>query len=231
MTSSTVLALMAKQPQPGRTKTRLCPPFSPLQAAAFYEALLLDTFALAAGLPCIQLAAAVTPVEGMDYFRQVAPPETMLFPVEGTHIGECLARTFDILFSSGFTRVLCLNTDGPSLPPAYLSQAVELLHRTGLVLGPGEDGGYYLIGLTAPCPALFQGVSWSTAQVLAQTLSNACRCALQAALLPPWYDIDTPAAAARLAQELEHLPVQRLVHSRRFFQSYSPTLHPGDAHA
>jgi uncharacterized protein len=212
----TALVVMAKQPQAGRTKTRLCPPFSFQQAADFYQAMLLDTFALAGSLPAVQLAAAYTPAGAGLYFARVTPPGTLNFPVEGADIGECLCRTFDFLFAQGFKKVMALNADGPSLPADHLVTACGLLDEKDIVLGPGEDGGYYLIGLKRPHPELFQGIAWSTNRVFSQTLAQAESLGLVVGLLPAWYDVDTAADAARLNHDLASLPEEALEHSRRF---------------
>jgi glycosyltransferase A (GT-A) superfamily protein (DUF2064 family) len=135
------LIVMAKQPQPGRTKTRLCPPLTPQQAALFYEALLLDTFALAAGLPGVQLAAAITPPDSEHYFKRIAPQGTLLIPIEGADIGECLYCALAELLQRGFRRAIALNADGPSLPLAYLQQAVTLLNDHDVVLGTRRGWG------------------------------------------------------------------------------------------
>jgi hypothetical protein len=190
---------------------------TPQEAALFYEALLQDTFTLAAGIPGVQLAAAITPPDSEPYFKQIAPHGTLLIPIEGADIGECLCLALSELLQRGFRRAIALNADGPSLPPAYLQQAVQLLNDHDVVLGPGEDGGYYLVGLKRMEPALFHGISWSTGQVLEQTLAHAHKLSLHTALTPPWYDIDLPADVQRLRRSLEHLPADRLSHTRSFF--------------
>ena len=224
--NTAILMVMAKQPRAGTTKTRLCPPFSPQQAAALSEALLLDTFDLAGDLAGVQLAAAFSPADALPYFEQVSPPGTILLPVDGAHIGVCLAQAFEAFFKAGFKKVIALNADGPSLPRSYLLQALDLLEDYGVVLGPGEDGGYYLVGLKGPCPELFQGIEWSTSRVLQQTLSRADALGLRTALTPPWYDVDTIREAARLLAELPHLPPHRLLHTRRFFENLPPGAWP-----
>lgn len=219
--NQTILAVMAKQPQPGQTKTRLCPPLSPAQAAAFYEALLLDTFVLAGGLPGVDLAVAITPPASRPYFESVAPAGALLLAVDGRDIGECLDETLAQLLALGYRKALALNSDGPSLPPAYLLQAMAALDRHDLVLGPSQDGGYYLIGLKAPAPVLFREIAWSTERVLAQTLERAASLGLSVAQTSAWYDIDTPADLARLQAELEQLPPSHLIHTRRLLADFS----------
>lgn len=224
MKPDAVLFVMAKQPEPGRTKTRLCPPFSPRQAAAFYEAMLLDTLTLASSLPGVQLAAALTPPSALDYFMRITPPETLLLPVEAADLGGCLLQTIENAFGRGFKKVLALNSDGPSLPRAYLLHALSLLDENDLVLGPSEDGGYYLIGLNQLYRQLFENIPWSTSSVLQHTLAQAMCLSLRTDLTSSWYDVDTLPDTTRLAAELAALPPERLAHTRRFLEALPPAV-------
>jgi len=216
MTKPPALVVMAKQPAVGRTKTRLCPPLTPAQAAHLYAALLRDTIHLAAGLEGVQLAIAVTPPEARGLFKRWSPPGTLLLPVSGADIGECLDSVLGSLLDAGHGGVMALNSDGPTLPAAYLRQALDRLDQADVVLGPGEDGGYYLVGQRAHHPRLFYGIDWSTDRVLAQTLARAETLGLSAALLPPWYDVDTAPDLDRLRAEIEALPPDAVPHTRRF---------------
>jgi rSAM/selenodomain-associated transferase 1 len=207
---------MAKAPAVGRTKTRLCPPLSPTEAAQLYEALLRDTIHLAAGLDGVQLAIALTPPEATQQFERWSPPGTVLLPVSGADIGQCLDRAFSSLLAAGHNGVMALNSDGPTLPAAYLARALAHLVQADVVLGPGEDGGYYLIGLRAPQPKLFYEIDWSTERVLSQTLARAESLELCVALLPPWYDVDTAPDLDRLRAEIVSLPPDAVPHTRRF---------------
>jgi rSAM/selenodomain-associated transferase 1 len=215
--NSSVIVVMAKRPQVGWTKTRLCPPLSLEEAAVFSEALLLDTLVLVgSSLERVDLAVAITPANARPYFERIVPNGTRLLPVSGATIGECLAQAFRQLFALGYQRVIAFNADGPSLPPDYLQQAGRLLVKHPLVLGPGLDGGYYLIGMRTLHQALFEGIDWSTTEVLSQTMARAAEQGLDTALAPPWYDVDTGADLRRLISELTHLPADRLVNVRRF---------------
>jgi uncharacterized protein len=220
MSADSAIVLMAKQPRAGKTKTRLCPPFTPESASLLYEALLKDTLMLAGGLERVQLAVAISPPESSPYFEQITPPCTLLIPVEGHTIGVCLDRSFVSLFERGYQKALAFNTDGPSLPHEYLAQAIGLLDEYDLVLGPGEDGGYYLVGMKQSCPAIFENIPWSTSEVMTRTLAQAERLGLRTALTPPWYDVDSPADVQRLLTEMNQLPPDRLVHTRQFFRQH-----------
>lgn len=221
-----VLVIMAKQPLVGSTKTRLSPPLAPFEAAQLYEALLKDTIDLCSKLNDIHLAAAVTPSEAIGYFSDLAPEGTILLPVDCPNIGICLQSVIGTLLDDGFKKVLALNSDGPSLPKEYIYQAERYLELDDIVLGPGEDGGYYLIGLKQLHDELFRGIEWSTSQVFPQTLAKVKTLGLKAALLPEWYDVDTWDDLLRLKNDLKILPENRLPNTRFFFSKFKPKNRP-----
>lgn len=214
------LIIMAKQPIIGKTKTRLSPPLSPEQATALYKALLLDTIALCSQVESVDLAVASTPPDASDYFQHVSPAGTLILPAACEDIGGCLSLVLGELLDRGYQMVLAINSDGPSLPLSHIESALKFLKDSDLVLGPSEDGGYYLIGLKTYYPALFEGIDWSTARVIGQTMNKASDLGLSIALLPNWYDIDTARDLQRLQAELDKLPPDRLAHSRRFFTRF-----------
>ncbi len=214
------LAIMAKKPVVGAAKTRLCPPLQPAEAVLFYEALLKDTIELCARIKGVDLALAVSPHNAAGYFKEITPPGTTLLPIDCPDIGNCLEITLGNLLDAGYKKALAINSDGPSLPGDYIISAVELLNNHELVFGPGEDGGYYLIGLKQIHHELFSGIEWSTSMVLDQSISKANSLSLSIALLPAWYDIDTWQDFNRFKKELARLPENELLHSRRFFDRF-----------
>jgi rSAM/selenodomain-associated transferase 1 len=218
--NETAIVIMAKEPHPGKTKTRLSPPLTHLQAADLYAALLLDTIAMLAGLEGIDLAVAISPPESKKYFQRITPGETLLMSIEGVDIGDCLIQALGRLLDHGYRKVIALNADGPSLPIAYLHQAVESLDDRDIVLGEGHDGGYYLVGIKRLHSILFQDIAWSTRRVLAQTLDQVSRAGLSVSLTPVWYDIDTIQDLRRLKEELPTLPDDRLLHTRRALDGF-----------
>jgi len=212
---------MAKMPVVGEAKTRLSPPLTLAQAAALYEAMLRDTISLVAGLRGMQMAIAVTPPDALEFFRANSPPDTLLLPADGAGIGECLSLALGHLFEAGFRKVLAVNSDGPSLPFSYLERAVILLEHVDVVLGPSEDGGYYLIGMKSFHPELLRDIEWSTPRVTAQTIRRAEGVGLTVEMLEPWYDVDAADDVARLREELAALPDGALPHTRSFFATFS----------
>jgi hypothetical protein len=185
------LLVMAKRPFPGRTKTRLVPPFSPSEVAVLYECFLRDVLDTVRNVPDITPFIAFTPIQEIDYFRQLAP-DFGLIPQEGQTLGQRLEYVLRQVQSLGFRLVAAINSDSPTLPAAYLSQAFTELDKpvVDVVFGPCEDGGYYLIGWKRPFPRLVLDVRMSTSHVLRDTLALADEEKARAALLPSWYDVD-----------------------------------------
>ncbi|HEY1934264.1 MAG TPA: TIGR04282 family arsenosugar biosynthesis glycosyltransferase [Acetobacteraceae bacterium] len=212
---SCAIAVMAKAPQPGRSKTRLCPPLLPEQAAALSAAFLRDV------TENICLAAQVEPISGYVAYAPEGS-ESLLHPhiAAGTGLvladglgampdgvagfGRSLFHAVTALFARGHNAVCLLNADSPNLPTRFLCEAAAALARPGdrMVLGPADDGGYYLIGLKAPHAAVFADIAWSTEHVSRQTLQRADAAGLDVELLPQWFDVDDLASLERLAAEL-----------------------------
>ena len=200
------LIIVAKKPEPGLTKTRLCPPFTPEAAAEFYSCLMRDTLALAARLPGVDLTLAYTPASARDYFKKWVPNGFQLSAQQGAHLGERLANALAHHLERGYRRTVIMNSDGPTLPLAYLKEAFTELDRADVTLGMGHDGGYYLIGLKQMVPQLFENIAWSTEEVIPQTLEICRRLKLKVYPLPEWYDVDVEADLQRLRQDLSQKP-------------------------
>ncbi|MBI4639890.1 MAG: TIGR04282 family arsenosugar biosynthesis glycosyltransferase [Candidatus Tectomicrobia bacterium] len=205
---SSVLAIMAKWPQVGQVKTRLCPPLTFEQATHLYRGFLLDTLMFITALRQVKLAVAFTPPDSEAAFRKVLPSSIVLFPQQGNDLGERLSHLMIELFRQGYKKVVITSTDSPTLPAEFLQQAFDLLTTHRVVLGPCDDGGYYLIGSDAPYPSLFRDITWSTEHVLAETLERAQASDLQVALLPSWYDIDQGEDLIRLWNDARQLRQQ-----------------------
>jgi rSAM/selenodomain-associated transferase 1 len=199
------LAIMVKQPAPGRVKTRLCPPLTPDQATELYRCFLLDKMAQVKRIAAVIPYLGFTPREAESYFRDLAGRTFSLLPQEGEDLGERLDHLSTRLLAVGHPGVVIIDSDTPSLPDRFLAEAIERMTdpRTDAVFGPAEDGGYYLVGLRRSAPVLFRGIRWSTPLVLEQTLRAAADSGLRVHLLPSWYDVDTGKDLGRLARDLE----------------------------
>jgi hypothetical protein len=186
---------MAKHPVVGRVKTRLARVLGDDRACALYRAFVLDLADRLARLPY--------PVT-WAYWPATAPFATLLpgatvEPQNGKNLGARMAHAVDTALARGATAVVVIGADVPHVPAATLDDAVHALAGDAdLVLGPAADGGYYLIGLRAPAPALFADIAWGTAEVLAITLDRAGRLGLRTTVLPSTFDIDEPADLERL---------------------------------
>lgn len=214
--SQRVLGVVAKRPAAGQTKTRLCPPLDDESAAALYACFLRDTLGLMRRVDGVQRAIAFLPQEAEAYFRQLAPDFARLSQ-RGDDLGMRLHNLLTDLLEAGAQQAVVMDSDSPTLPASYLKKAFAELDRgADVVLGPCDDGGYYLIGLTRPQPRLLQEVQMSTPSVLQDTLAIAQELALKTALLPSWYDVDTPVELARLRRELSQLSSDVAPNTRRW---------------
>jgi rSAM/selenodomain-associated transferase 1 len=208
------LLVVAKQPAAGQTKTRLCPPLTGAGAAALYEAFLCDTLDLMRQVGGAARTIAYLPEDAVGYFRRLVP-DMALRPQRGADLGERLDHALADALAAGARHAVVMDSDSPTLPAAYVSAAFDVLDGgADVVLGPCDDGGYYLIGVKRPQPRLLREVTMSTPFVVRDTLALASELGLRAELLPQWYDVDTAAELGRLRAELTALPLEIARHTR-----------------
>jgi rSAM/selenodomain-associated transferase 1 len=214
---STVCAIgvMAKAPQAGRSKTRLCPPLLPAQAAALSAAFLRDvTENIAAAARSAEIAGliAYAPAGSEALFGGHLAEGTGLLLADGVAdmpdgvqgFGRCLLHAIQTMLGQGFAAACVLNSDSPTLPTSLLIRAAQALLADGdrIVLGPAEDGGYYLLGMKAAHARLFADIAWSTGEVAGATQARAAELGLEVVELPVWYDVDDQASLFRLIEDL-----------------------------
>jgi rSAM/selenodomain-associated transferase 1 len=197
------IAIMAKQPEPGKVKTRLCPPLSPGQAADLYEAFFLDTVSLVSGIEHTDLFVAYDPDTARDFFSRRVSAAVKCIPQGSGDLGDRLVGISHRMFVLGYRKLIILASDTPLLPRGVVRCAIARLDVTDVVLGPCDDGGYYLIGLRSCAPTLFAEIPWSTSQVLDRTIRRAQEAGMTWELLPFGYDIDTWEDAERLRNDLK----------------------------
>ena len=204
--------VFAKNPVPNQVKTRLVPPLSPEQAATVYTAFLTDGCETVANLPDVDLIIAYTPAEAHSDLQALIGENATYIPQIGADLGERLAAATQWAAEHGYTKILLVGSDSPTLPISYISNAFTLLDSRDVAIGPSTDGGYYLIGfsvdtLDLTAPRIFEEIAWSTADVFQQTVARIRSLKATLGLLPPWYDIDT---AEDLAFLHAHLSAMRL---------------------
>jgi len=198
---------MVKAPVPGLVKTRLSPPLTAEQAAMLSSAFLRDTAVSISSVPArrrCQGVAVYTPMGSHDAFDTLLAPGFCMLPQRGDGFGERLHNATLDLFKLGYESVCLIDSDSPTLPTYLLESAADALARNGdrVVVGGTQDGGYYLIGVKADHPELFENIAWSTDRVLCQTIEQAGSIRLPIELLPAWYDVDDAASLQRLYREL-----------------------------
>jgi rSAM/selenodomain-associated transferase 1 len=198
---------MGKASTPGRAKTRLMPSLTAEQAAALNTAFLKDTIGnlLEAGRSAdVAVYTAYGPAGSEHFFREHLPAEVGLIECSLPNFGDCLLRALTSLLDRGHAAACVINSDSPTLPTAFLTAAVRALSEPGerIVLGPCEDGGYYLLGLKRVHRRLFTDIDWSTAHVCRQTAERAAELGLPIFWLNPWYDVDDSPSLERLHADL-----------------------------
>ena len=188
------LIVFARWPEPGKVKTRLLPALTAEAAAALHRRLLMRTwrtaiqFTTAHGAELELRHAGGTEADWQHWLGG----DFRLRPQAEGDLGARMAGALADASAEGSRATVIIGSDCPQLTPTALAQAFGALAASEVVLGPAEDGGYYLIGLTHPRPNLFAGIKWGTDRVLAQTLEAVSRDGITSAQLDTLADIDRP---------------------------------------
>jgi rSAM/selenodomain-associated transferase 1 len=201
-TSAQALILFAKDPVEGQVKTRLSSLLDAPTILSLYRHFLRESVEKVCSVAEVDrfIGIASTPVSG--YFDNVPRNYPIrLFIQEGENLGERMRRAFEDRFKEGYERVVIIGADSPTLPTAYIEQALQ--SEKEVVIGPSTDGGYYLIGMQGKVTDIFEGVPWGTDRVLSETLNVLKGQQAQAELLPVWYDVDLPEDLRFLKTHLE----------------------------
>jgi len=195
---------MAKAPGLTVVKSRLHPALGAEMATRLYECFLRDRIDALSTVEGIDRAIAFTPLEARDMIADLAPFGFKLLPQRGADLGARLANLLAELLAAGHPGAIAIDSDSPTLPMSYVAEAAMVLaaREADTVVGPCDDGGYYLIGVRQAHPELFETMPWSTERVLPLTLERARHLGLRTHVLPPWFDVDTEADLIRLQAEL-----------------------------
>ena len=198
-----VLAIMAKAPRPGHVKTRLGAVYPAALVVQLYQALIEDTIALARSVSA--RIAIVCPREDAGEITAWLPSDVRVVPQRGHGLADGLASAFEMLCEPP-RRVIAFNGDSPHLAPSVLESAFSALADHDVVLGPCDDGGYFLIGATQVHAGLFDPQALGTGSALDALISQTRRLGLSLALTERHFDVDLPADLVRLARELATRP-------------------------
>lgn len=194
-TADAVLVAFARRPDPGRVKTRLARTIGDEPAARLYAAFVEDLRHRFADAPFAVRWAVAPPEQGFAARFAVEPRDA--FAQRGEDLGARMSDAIRTMLEFGFARCAIVGTDMPQLTVATVADAFARLDDADLVLGPAEDGGYYLIAARAPL-AVFDGIAWGGPDVLAATLTRASALGLSVSLLEEGFDIDEAADLVRL---------------------------------
>lgn len=186
------LIIFAREPVPGKVKTRLAQSIGDRAAAGIYSAMLSDTVHKAALLDNVRIMIFWATENGdVPEFSNLPGVET--FVQSGEDLGKRMDNAFNAAFSHGVSRCCIIGSDSPDLPIEFLSQAFDSLDEsdTDIVYGPAEDGGYYLLGMKQLWSPLFKNMQWSSPAVMVETVKLINKLGLKSHRLPQWHDIDT----------------------------------------
>ncbi len=185
------LLVFVKAPRPGVVKTRLAATLGIEAAAALYRAIAGEEIRRTAPRAGeYERLFVFTPEDARAEMEDWLPGEA-LEAQQGADLGQRMAGAFATAFASGAGRVAIVGSDVPACGREHVVEAFAALEESDVVLGPTHDGGYYLIALDRPRPALFQSIPWSTPSVLPATAERAGVLGLSARMLDPLRDIDT----------------------------------------
>jgi len=193
--SEIIIGIMAKYPEEGMVKTRLVPPLTYGQAAGLYEAILLDTIETVNKLdPYLKKVIFYYPENKETYFNDISGPDWLVLTQSGKDLGQRLGNAF-LGFKDSKSPMIIIGSDSPALPGQYLTDSTALLQDNDIVLGPTEDGGFYLIAIKDISRSfiedLFKNIRWSTSDTLSDIIENVKIVNKKFALGGKWYDIDT----------------------------------------
>ena len=191
----TALILFAKAPVPGHSKTRLIPALGEEEAARVHELLVLRTLDSVAklstdsGLLVIQMWGSAPHPKLELWSRQYGWP---LIIQQGVDLGERMSHALTSVLEEGVDKAVLIGSDCPMIDAHYVTEAINALDSSDVVLGPAEDGGYVLVGCRRGTPKLFNGIDWGTDRVLEQTVGAASDDQLRLTLLDTLWDVDKP---------------------------------------
>ena len=195
-----VLAIMIKAPRPGHVKTRLSAAYSSEAIVALYRALVEDTLDLARSTGV--RTAAICPANDETDVASWLPDDIQVLPQRGSGLAAGLHSAFEQLCKAQTRRVVAFNADSPHLSPAVLDAAFVALEADDLVVGPCDDGGYYMVGAKRAHPGLFDPSTMGGGSACETLLSRAAQAGLRFTLAREHYDVDVPGDVMRLASDL-----------------------------
>lgn len=203
--------VFAKPPRTGVAKTRLAPALGPEGSAALAAALFEDTWSRVSGLRWAQPVLVTPEPDAVEWGTARAPSR---WQQGDGDLGERLARAFERALADGTGAAIAVGTDAPGLPAELLEAARAALERSDAVLGPCDDGGFYLLALRRCPPGLLDGLPWSTDATFDRTRARLLDHGLSVEVLRGWFDVDGPEDLAKLQMRIDRGAVRPPATSR-----------------
>lgn len=198
MKQEKALIVFTRSPVPGQVKTRLLPDFSKQQAAAIQQQLIEHAVSKFCKLDGIDVQLHCSPDTSHHFFQYIKAiyKVRLVSQVEGD-LGQKMSTAIENTLED-YQKVVLIGSDVPAIDSEYLTQAFDALDDKHVVVGPAEDGGYGLVGLTCSKPAMFEQVDWGTPDVLQQTVDQLAP--EFPVLLDTLWDVDRPADVNRFRE-------------------------------
>jgi rSAM/selenodomain-associated transferase 1 len=196
------LIIFLKYPEPGKVKTRLAKALGDEKACAVYKSLaenvIKNIFTKNPGTYDVHIffTPADREMEIKDWLKPFIHGnrglKTQFSHQEGGNLGEKMSNAFgQILQEKGYKKCVIIGTDCPEIDATLIENAFGVLKEKDIVIGPCEDGGYYLLGMSVPASDLFVDIDWSTNRVFKQTMEKVQKNNLSCSILKTLVDIDT----------------------------------------
>jgi hypothetical protein len=217
------LVIMAKAPRLGAVKTRLAKSLPPQAVRELYRCFLDDTMALAQVLDGVEIAI-MCPESDVEDLRRETRGTARVVPQVGNGLAAGLTSVFEHFAGDGHRHTVAFNSDSPHLPASVLQSAFDSLAMSDVVIGPTHDGGYYLVGATAPHQGLFTGDAMGTTSAFEALVARARSLQLSVHLTDPFYDIDEAADLERLVAELKRNP-SKAPRTAKWLSAWSTAAH------
>ena len=185
-----VLIIFVKYPKPGSVKTRLAKQIGKEKAALLYHFLVKTVLARTKSRGYSRIIF-YSPEIPKKRFKEWLGGDFIFYPQKGSNLGKRLLGAFKFIFKHDAKRIVCIGTDSPLINSRIIDQAFRILRNKQCVLGPADDGGYYLIGLSSLNEGIFKGISWGAKKVFRQTLEKIKSRKIEYGILDKSFDIDT----------------------------------------
>ncbi len=187
------LIVFVKAPVPGMVKTRLQPHLAPDKIVKLYKSFVTEIISRGVKLKGVDKFLGCAPTRNNDFLRQVTKTYKLkIFDQSGKNLGEKIVNAFQDYFKKGYSEIVLIGSDSPTMPIEYMKKAFLELKENDFVIGPCCDGGLYLIGAKKKIiPNIFHNIPWDTGEVLNRVLEKINSSGIKFSMLPFWYDVDT----------------------------------------